>query len=103
MSVSATEARNRWTQLLEQARREPVFIEKAGRPHSVLLSIEQYERLRLAAPPGAAEPAPSSEAMPAASHGPQATAFYEKYKDWVDAQNEHFERHGIFGQEYRQW
>lgn len=45
MSVSATEAKNRFGQLLEQAQRAPVVIEKAGRRHSVLLSVEQYELL----------------------------------------------------------
>ena len=37
MIVTATEAKNRLGQMLEHARLEPVFIEKAGRRHSVLL------------------------------------------------------------------
>ena len=96
MSVTATEAKNRFGQLLEQAQRAPVFIEKSGRRHSVLLSAEAYDRL-LAAQRGAAaeEPAPR--------YGPEAQAFYEKYKDWVDEQQAHFEKYGVFGEEYRQW
>ena len=96
MSVTATEAKNRFGQLLEQAQRGPVFIEKSGRRHSVLLSAEAYDRL-LAGQRGAAadEPAPR--------YGPEAQAFYEKYKDWVDMQNELVERYGVFGEEYRIW
>ena len=97
MSVTATEAKNRFGQLLEQAQRAPVFIEKSGRRHSVLLSAEAYDRL-LAAQRGlvAEEPAPPR-------YGPEAQAFYEKYKDWVDMQNELVERYGVFGEEYRIW
>lgn len=98
MSVSATEAKNRFGQLLDQAQRGPVFIEKSGRRHSVLLSVEDYDRLvaaqRVAV--SAQEPAPHG-------YGPEAQAFYEKYKDWVDMQNELVERHGVFGEEYRIW
>ncbi len=96
MSVSATEAKNRFGQLLEQAQRAPVVIEKAGRRHSVLLSVEQYELLLSAqrhAAQGAARPA----------YGPEAQAFYAKYKDWVDEQHAHFEKYGVFGEEYRLW
>lgn len=97
MSVTATEAKNRFGQLLEQAQRGPVFIEKSGRRHSVLLSAEAYDRLLAAQRgPAAEEPAPPR-------YGPEAQAFYEQYKDWVDLQNEHFEKYGVFGEEYRQW
>lgn len=96
MSVSATQAKNRFGQLLDQAQRAPVMIEKAGRRHSVLLAVELYERL-LAAAQGATaqEPAPT--------YSPEAQAFYEQYKDRVDMQNEHYEKFGIFGEEYRVW
>jgi prevent-host-death family protein len=95
MSVTATEAKNRFGQLLDQAQRGPVVIEKAGRRHSVLMSVELYDRLLAAQRPAPAEPQPR--------YGPEAQAFYEKYKDWVDMQNEHFEKFGIFGEEHRQW
>ena len=38
-------AKARFGELLDQARREPVTIEKHGRPVAVMLSIEDYEEL----------------------------------------------------------
>ena len=67
MSVTATEAKHRFGQLLEPAQRGAA----------------------------AEEPAPR--------YRPEAQAFYEKYKDWVDMQNELVERYGVFGEEYRIW
>ena len=96
MSVSATEAKNRFGQLLDQAQRGPVVIEKAGRRHSVLMSADHYDRLLAAQRGDAAH-------EPAARVGPEAQAFYEKYKDWVDEQKAHFERHGIWNDEFRTW
>ena len=95
MTVTATDAKNRFGQLLEQAQRGPVVIEKAGRRHSVLLSAQQYDELVATRRAVAEEPAPT--------HSPEARAFYERYKDWVDMQNEHYEKFGIFGEEYRIW
>jgi prevent-host-death family protein len=95
MSVTATDAKNRFGQLLDQAQRGPVFIEKSGRRHSVLLSAEHYDALLTAHRPTAEEAAPV--------HGPEAQAFYAKYKAWVDEQNAHFERHGIWNEEFRSW
>ena len=89
MNVTATEAKNRLGHVLEQAQHKPVFIEKAGRRHSVVLSVEQYDAL-LKARKGR----PKSDA---------GARFYEKYKDWVDEQNRLVERYGIFGEEYRPW
>lgn len=43
--LSASEAKNRFGKLLDLARREPVQIEKQGRTVTVMLSIEEYERL----------------------------------------------------------
>jgi prevent-host-death family protein len=96
MSVTATDAKNRFGQLLDQAQRGPVFIEKSGRRHSVLLSAELYDQLMAAQRPVAEEPSPTD-------YAPEARAFYEKYKDWVDMQNELVERYGVFGEEYRIW
>ena len=87
MDVTATQARNRLGQVLEQAQREPVFIEKSGRRHSVVLSLEQYEK-RL----DAQRPARGADA---------GKRFCERYKGWVDMQNEHVETHGVFGEEWR--
>ena len=97
MGITATEAKNRFGQLLDQAQRGPVFIEKSGRRHSVLLSVEDYDRLV-----AAGQPTPSP-AQPAPAMPPEAVAFYEQYKDWVDMQNELVEKYGIFGEEHRVW
>ncbi len=48
-SVSAIDAKNRFGQLLDAAQREPVTVTKKGRPAAVVLSVEDYERIRGAA------------------------------------------------------
>jgi prevent-host-death family protein len=93
MDVTATEAKNRLGQMLDHCQREPVVIEKSGRRHSVLLSAAHYDALVAAAQPMPAAPAAGSP----------GDAFYAKYKDWVDLQNQHFAEHGIFGEEFRAW
>lgn len=88
MNVTATEAKNRLGQVLEQAQSKPVFIEKAGRRHSVVLSVEHYDALVKA-----------SQAEPIAN----AKQFYKRYKAWVDEQNRHFDEHGLWNDELRTW
>lgn len=44
--ISATEAQNKFGELLDSARREPVEITKKGRGVAVVLAIEEFERLR---------------------------------------------------------
>ena len=92
MNLTATDAKNRFGQVLEQAQKRPVFIEKAGRRHSVVMSVELYDRLVKAAAPA-----------PATDMNPAARAFYEQHKEWVDAQNERFEKYGIWNEEFRRW
>lgn len=89
MNLTATEAKNRLGQVLEQAQREPVFIEKSGRRHSVVLSVEQYDLLLAQQRRG--KPADAGK------------AFYDQYKDWVDMQNNLVEQFGIPGEEFRSW
>ena len=89
MNVSATEAKNKLGQVLDRAQREPVFIEKGGRRHSVVLSVERYEELL-------AKQVRESAAQ-------RKRRFYEQYKGWVDANNELVERFGIPGEEHRPW
>ncbi len=43
-SMAAKEAKNHFGELLDTARREPVTIEKNGRPVAVVLSIEDFKR-----------------------------------------------------------
>ena len=44
-TLAATEAKNEFGRLLDTAQREPVTIEKKGRPVAVVLSLEEYQRL----------------------------------------------------------
>jgi len=43
------DAKNRFGQLLEAAQREPVTVTKQGRPTAVMMSVEDYRRIRGAA------------------------------------------------------
>ena len=92
MEVTATEAKNRLGQMLEHCQREPVVIEKSGRRHSVLLSAAQYDALVAGQQP-----------LPAKGSRDAGREFYEKYKDWVDLQNDLVARFGIPGEEFRTW
>lgn len=89
MRISATEAKNRFGQVLEQAQHGPVVIEKSGRPHSVVVSAEQFDALRSAA---------RQPKVPMTGE-----RFYAAYKDWVDEQNRLVEKYGLFGEEWRAW
>ena len=48
-TISAMDAKNRFGQLLDAAQRAPVTVTRNGRPAAVVLSIEDYERMRGAA------------------------------------------------------
>jgi prevent-host-death family protein len=45
-TIPATEAKNRFGELLETAHRHAVGISKQGRPVAVMLSIEEYESMK---------------------------------------------------------
>jgi prevent-host-death family protein len=47
--ISAREAKNQFGHFLDWAQREPVRVTKRGRPAAVMMSEEQYQRLRGAA------------------------------------------------------
>ena len=51
MNYSATDAKNRFGELLEAARKEPVHVQKNGRDVAVVLSPEEYARLSAGGPP----------------------------------------------------
>ena len=91
--TTATDAKNRFGQVLELAQKRPVFIEKAGRRHSVVMSVELYQRLL-----ETSRPLQRSQGVSA-----EGKRFYAKYKDWVDEQHAHFEQYGIWNQEFRTW
>jgi PHD/YefM family antitoxin component YafN of YafNO toxin-antitoxin module len=90
MQVTATEAKNRFGQVCAQAKREPIFVEKAGRVDSVILSLQQYEEIL-------------AQAQPSIQTQAAGKAFYSKYKDWVDMQNALVDAHGTPGEEFRPW
>ena len=98
MSLTATQAKNRFGQVLEQAQRQPVFIEKAGRRHSVVMSAEQYDAMVQAARGDS-----STGPVGGEPRSPEAQRFYEQHKQWVDEQNERFERIGVWNEEFRSW
>jgi antitoxin Phd len=45
-SFTASMAKNKFGELLDKARREPVIIEKHARPNAVLMAYEDYEYLK---------------------------------------------------------
>lgn len=89
MRVTATEAKNRFGSLCTQAKREPVFVEKAGQIDTVILSVEQYQALQAH--------------HDKASRAARKKAFEAEYGDWIAAQNACFEMHGIPGADLRPW
>lgn len=95
MQVTATEAKNRFGQMLDACQAEPVIIEKSGRKHSVLLSMREYEALRQGA-----DQDEDSDIRNAADPG---KAFYTKYKGWVDWQNDLIDKHGIWSDGLVEW
>lgn len=46
-TMSAKDAKNAFGMMIDLARAEPVTIEKHGRPVVVVLSVEEFERLRV--------------------------------------------------------
>jgi hypothetical protein len=90
MQVTATEAKNRFGYFCGQAKNQPVIVEKDGRPDTVILAYEDFLALRAAS-------------MQEKSAAQRKKEFYEKYKDWVDMQNDIVEKFGIPGEEYRTW
>jgi prevent-host-death family protein len=99
MNLTATEAKNRLGQVLEQAQRGPVVIESSGRRHSVVFSAAAYDALVAAAQSNAAGTRPRKGAK-AIDPG---HALNEKFKDWVDEQNARFEKYGLWNEAFRPW
>lgn len=89
MHVTATEAKNRFGSLCAQAKREPVFVEKAGQIDSVILSAEHYQALQAG--------------QNAAGRSARKQAFEAEFGDWIAAQNAWVEAHGVPGADLRPW
>jgi PHD/YefM family antitoxin component YafN of YafNO toxin-antitoxin module len=89
MRVSATEAKNRFGSLSAIAKREPVFVEKAGHLDTVIMSAEHYLELQ----------ASNDKANRAA----RKRQFETEFGDWIAAQNAQVELSGIPGADLRPW
>jgi len=46
-AIAAREAKNHFGRLMDAAQREPVTIEKHGRPVAVLMSVEEYKTIKI--------------------------------------------------------
>ena len=89
MHITATEAKNRFGSICALAKREPVFVEKAGQIDTVILSIAQYRALQ----------ANQNKVSPEA----RKKEFESEYGDWIAAQNTWVENQGIPGADLRPW
>lgn len=89
MHITATEAKNRFGSVCAQAKREPVFVEKAGRVDTVICSAEHYQALQAA----------KRESTLSA----RQTTFNAEFADWIEAQNALVESAGIPGADLRPW
>lgn len=89
MRVTATEAKNKFGSLCAQAKREPVFVEKAGQLDSVILSAEHYQALQ------------ASQGQ--ASRAARKEAFEAEFGDWIAMQNAEVEARGVPGADLRPW
>lgn len=89
MRVTATEAKNRFGSLCAQAKREPVFVEKAGHIDTVILSVEQYQAL--------------VTSREKSSRAARKKAFEAEFGEWIAAENARVETHGIPGADMRPW
>jgi PHD/YefM family antitoxin component YafN of YafNO toxin-antitoxin module len=89
MRVSATEAKNRFGSLSAHAKREPVFVEKAGQLDTVIISAEHYHALQ------ANQGKLNSSA--------RKKKFEAEFSDWIAAEKARFEENGIPGADLRPW
>jgi PHD/YefM family antitoxin component YafN of YafNO toxin-antitoxin module len=97
MRITATDAKNRFGSICAQAKRAPVFVEKAGQIDTVILSAEQYQALL------------SQHDL--AGRAARKKAFEAEYADWIAAQNAQsnarlnaqLDAHGLPGADLRPW
>jgi PHD/YefM family antitoxin component YafN of YafNO toxin-antitoxin module len=89
MRVSATEAKNRFGSLSAQAKREPVFVEKAGQLDTVILSAELYHALQAN--------------LDKANRAGRKKRFEAEFRDWIAEENARVEANGVPGADLRPW
>ena len=87
-SIPATEAKNRFGELLEAVYREPVAISKQGRTVAVMLSISVYEEMHQKAMHETQSPAISGILDWLDRHPPKGTPINER--DYTQHLNEKF-------------
>ena len=46
-AIAAKEAKNNFGELMDNAQREPITIERHGRPVAVIMSSKEYEQIKL--------------------------------------------------------
>jgi PHD/YefM family antitoxin component YafN of YafNO toxin-antitoxin module len=89
MTVTATEAKNKFGAMCAKAKVSPVFVEKDGRLDTVILSIEQFDVLKRSAKVGDLD-RPSRQ-------------FEKRYSSWLKEQNDRFEVNGLWCDDLRTW
>ena len=89
MHITATEAKNRFGSICAQAKKGPVFVEKAGQVDTVILSVDQYRVLQAG--------------QNTASLAKRKQQFESEFAEWFTAQNAWVETHGIPGADLRPW
>ena len=89
MQITATEAKNRFGSICAIAKREPVFVEKAGQIDTVIMSADQYRALQAN--------------QNNASLASRKKKFEAEFGPWIAAQNKWVEKQGIPGSDLRPW
>ena len=89
MHITATEAKNRFGSICAQAKKGPVFVEKAGQIDTVILSVDQYRVLQAG--------------QNTARLAKRKQQFESEFAEWITAQNAWVEPHGIPGADLRPW
>ena len=89
MRVTATEAKNRFGSLSAHAKREPVFVEKAGQLDTVIIPAEHYHALQTK--------------HVKLSRPARKKKFEVEFGDWIAAENARVEASGISGADLRPW
>ncbi len=89
MSITATQAKNRFGYFCSQAKSGPVIVEKDGRPDTVLLDYQEFQSLKAAA---------QKKTLTQ-----RKKEFNEKHGEWIAEQNRIVDEFGVFGEEYRVW
>jgi PHD/YefM family antitoxin component YafN of YafNO toxin-antitoxin module len=89
MQITATEAKNRFGSICAHAKKEPVFVEKAGQIDTVILSADHYRVLQA-----------NQNTDSLATRKQQ---FESEFAQWITAQNAWVETHGTTGADLRPW